>query len=107
MNAYGFGSGDPISFTDPFGLCSKADGYKDCCHMSSSPDDAAMFYMSLLFELGDAIAGGHDADAGEAGAILVKRLTRRLEAPRKSRRRKRKVVSASIGRRTARSQRPD
>jgi hypothetical protein len=70
MNAYGFGSGDPISFTDPFGLCSKEDGYKDCCHLSSSPDDAAMVYMSLLFELGDAMNGASVPGDGAAGALV-------------------------------------
>jgi len=70
MNAYGFGSGDPVNFTDPFGLCSKADGYKDCCHMSSSPDDAAMVYMSLLVSLSDALNGRSVPGDGAAGAVV-------------------------------------
>ena len=30
LNLYGFASGDPVNFSDPFGLCTKEDGWKDC-----------------------------------------------------------------------------
>jgi RHS repeat-associated protein len=30
LNAYGFANGDPISYSDPFGLCSQADHWTNC-----------------------------------------------------------------------------
>ncbi|MDB4952314.1 MAG: wapA, partial [Gemmatimonadetes bacterium] len=30
LNVYGFANGDPVSYSDPYGLCSKEDGWKDC-----------------------------------------------------------------------------
>ena len=30
LNLYGFAGGDPVNFTDPFGLCSKADNWTNC-----------------------------------------------------------------------------
>jgi RHS repeat-associated protein len=36
LNAYGFAGGDPVNFSDPFGLCTKADGWKDCENMISA-----------------------------------------------------------------------
>ncbi len=30
MNLYGFASGDPVNFSDPFGLCSRRDGWDNC-----------------------------------------------------------------------------
>ena len=31
LNLYGFASGDPVNFSDPFGVCSQADGWKEPC----------------------------------------------------------------------------
>lgn len=36
LNLYGFASGDPVNFSDPSGLCTKADGWKDCDRMISA-----------------------------------------------------------------------
>jgi hypothetical protein len=30
LNLYGFAGGDPVNFSDPFGLCSKADNWTNC-----------------------------------------------------------------------------
>ncbi len=30
LNLYGFAKGDPVNFSDPFGLCSKEDGWTNC-----------------------------------------------------------------------------
>ena len=36
LNLYGFANGDPVNFSDPFGLCTAADGWKDCDRMITS-----------------------------------------------------------------------
>jgi RHS repeat-associated protein len=31
LNLYGFAAGDPVNFSDPFGLCTRKDGWKEPC----------------------------------------------------------------------------
>src|SRR6185437_13385490 len=46
LNVYGFASGDPVDFSDPFGLCGTPDGGDDgkaCPHDFDGSDAAAVF----------------------------------------------------------------
>ena len=46
LNVYGFASGDPVNFSDPFGLCGTPDGGDDgkaCPHDFDGSDAAAVF----------------------------------------------------------------
>jgi RHS repeat-associated protein len=42
LSAYGFGGGDQVSYTDPFGLCTVADGMKDCNKMIDPSQSASI-----------------------------------------------------------------
>jgi RHS repeat-associated protein len=44
LNAYGFANGDPVNYSDPFGLCSEADNYTNCSPRSAA-GSAAVFNM--------------------------------------------------------------
>jgi RHS repeat-associated protein len=45
LNVYGYASGDPANYSDPFGLCSKADGWTNCD--TSRPDHDPAFAAKL------------------------------------------------------------
>ena len=47
LNSYGYGNGDPVSYTDPFGLCTEADGWKDCARMITSDESIAILVAAI------------------------------------------------------------
>jgi len=43
LNLYGLANGDPVNYSDPFGLCTKEDGWKDCDRMISTAESGRVF----------------------------------------------------------------
>jgi RHS repeat-associated protein len=72
LNVYGFARGDPISFSDPFGLC------PDGCIVSGPAALGALFVISAVgtIALADAIANGEElGDALSAGFQAARDVT--------------------------------
>jgi RHS repeat-associated protein len=44
MNLYGFADGDPVNYTDPFGLCTRSDGWRDCDRMINGAQGQEIAY---------------------------------------------------------------
>jgi RHS repeat-associated protein len=42
VNLYGYASADPVTYSDPYGLCTKADGWKDCDKMVTVDQSTAI-----------------------------------------------------------------
>ncbi|MEP6733819.1 MAG: putative toxin [bacterium] len=77
LNAYGFGGGDPVNFSDPFGLCPPEDN-KACPWMHEEGLQSGGWADPLLWLSGGVARGlvraGADAAIGETGTALARRL---------------------------------
>jgi len=62
MNAFGFGSGDPFNFADPFGLCKDHDKERPCLVVWSSADHPDSDVDPRLLKHIQAIADAADVD---------------------------------------------
>jgi RHS repeat-associated protein len=60
LNAYAFANGDPVNYSDPFGLCGEADHYTNCPHT---------YWLNKLHEMHS--VGGKIAAAGAVAIAFI------------------------------------
>jgi RHS repeat-associated protein len=64
MNAYGFASGDPVNYSDPFGFCTRADGWTNCI------TGGALHYWGATANVSGSIAGAFGARTMQGLALF-------------------------------------
>lgn len=68
MNAYGFANGDPINFSDPFGLCPPQTGWEPGCTRDKIDDAGLIDPIALV--------GGLEVKEGETLALGAEALAK-------------------------------
>ena len=72
VNLYAYAGNNPVAFSDPFGLCSKEDGYKDCDKMISPEEGAKLLATAISAGEWSYTQGGHKGGAEPAVNLAAK-----------------------------------